>query len=293
MNRGGETPSSGGPRPAVIVTRPEADAGRLLDALRQRGRTAIALPVLGIEAVADRSPLVRAMATVDGYRLVVFVSPNAIRRALAERQRPWPAGVAVGVMGPGSVAALREAGIVAPSVHVISPATGEAPERPAIAPRRSGPRFDSEGLFDVLDEALALRAGFDGRVLIVRGNGGRAWLAERLRSLGIAVDEIEAYRRVRPVADPAAADALADLVRANADATIVLTSSEGVDHLVAIVESALAARDGIDRDAVRAWLFGAGIVAPHPRIAERARAAGFGRVTLCTPGDDGILAAIE
>ena len=262
----------------VFVTRPIGDAGRLIDALRERGRSVVALPVLGIEPVDDPAALRRAMARVADYRLVVFVSPNAIRQALAHGPEPWPADVTIGVMGPGSVEALRAHGISAPTHRVLSPAAVETAQSTTA-------RFDSEALFAALDAALGLTSQFRGRVLLVRGNGGRAWFAERLRRLGIAVDEIEAYRRVRPDLDAATASSLRALVAAKAAALFIVTSSEGVDHLIALV-------DEVGADA-RDWLLGCTLLVPHGRIRERAAASGFTRIALCAPGDAGILAAIE
>lgn len=285
------------PGATLVVTRPAADAATLIDALQARGRRVVALPVLGIRAVGDATVLERTMAALDDYAVAIFVSPNAIRHALAHRSAPWPAGVVVAVMGPGSVATLREMGIAPPIHRVVSPGSADREALPAGSPIPSGrvdaaSRFDSEALFDALDATIGLTRDFDGRVLILRGNGGRAWLATRLRALGIAVDEVEAYRRELPVLEDATAAALGELARAAASTVFVVTSSEGVDNLVVLVEAALH-RSGVPASAARAWLFGSVVLAPHQRIAERATGAGFGRVALCAPSDRGILAALE
>ena len=278
------TPSAGIDRAAtLIVTRPQQDAGSLIDALRTRGRVVVALPVLAIEPADAPVMLACTLARIDDYRLVVFVSPNAIRQSLALRAAPWPADTVIGVMGPGSVDALASLGIAAPDHRVVSPADGIG----------QGERFDSEALFAALDDTIGLTRGFEGRVLILRGNGGRAWFADRLRALGIAVDEVAAYRRVRPEADADATRALKDLFASRASAVFVVTSSEGIANLVAIVEAALAGDATMTAADVRAWLFGSTILAPHRRIADRAREAGFSTVALCAPGDRGIVAAIE
>ncbi len=265
-------------RATLFVTRPAGDAHALIEALRRRKRSVVALPVLGIEPVDDASELDRTMARVGDYRLVVFVSPNAIRQALAHRVGPWPPEVAIGVMGPGSVAALRTLGIAQPAHRIVSPS-------PVETAQSTNARFDSEALFAALDAALQLTREFAGRVLILRGNGGRAWFADRLRGVGIAVDEVEAYRRVRPVVAPEAAAALHDLAASRSPAIFVVTSSEGVANLIALVDDAVV--DG------REWLLGCTVLAPHARIGEQARAWGFTRIALCAPGDAGIVAAIE
>ena len=62
---------------------------------------------------------------------------------------------------------------------------------------------DSEALLELasLREAIA---GPDPRVLILRGEGGRELLAERLRELGASVEYLELYRRELPRYLPAA-----------------------------------------------------------------------------------------
>ena len=49
------------------------------------------------------------LARLADYRLAIFVSPNAVRAALARRTGDWPATTAIGVMGPGSAHALETA----------------------------------------------------------------------------------------------------------------------------------------------------------------------------------------
>lgn len=286
-------------RSTVVVTRPGEDAVPLIELLRERGHAVVAFPVLAIGSVEDQRTLAATMACISAYRLVLFVSPNAIRHALAHRTQAWPREVTIAVMGPGSVAALAALGIGAPEVEVVSPSGPHRPQAAVLpgpshgsaAPGSAGDepafrRFDSEALLATLEERLGLDAGFDGRVLIVRGNGGRPWMADRLRERGIAVDEIESYRRMRPTPDRVAAAELRRLSGADADAIFVVTSSEGLGNLAAMVEAVLGS-------AGREWLFKQTIVASHARIAEKARRLGFSKLKLAAPGDRGIVAAIE
>ncbi len=283
-------------RSTVIVTRPAQDAAPLIDLLRERGHEVIAFPVLGIEPVADAGALAVTMARIEDYRLVVFVSPNAIRHALAHRSDAWPRDVTIAVMGPGSVAALQDLGITAPDVRIVSPADARGEHAVAADPPSSVSsslrRYDSEALLAALDAAIGLHAGFEGRVLIVRGNGGRTWFADRLRERGIAVDEIESYRRVMPEPDAASSSALRRLFLDDAHAAFIVTSSEGLLNLVAMVEAVLHP-DAAELAQARAWLFRQRIVAPHARIAEKARRMGFSTISLAAPDVSGIVAAIE
>jgi uroporphyrinogen-III synthase len=155
----------------------------------------------------------------------------------------WPAALRAASPGPGSAAALREAGVA----RVVEPAA-------------DAPQFDSESLWD----ALRGDAWRGVRVLVVRGDGGRDWLAERLREAGAEVSFVQAYRRALPARD-AGARALLAAAPARPEAWCWhFSSSQAIDHLQQLAPHA-------DWSRARAC-------ASHPRIAERARALGFGRV---------------
>jgi uroporphyrinogen III methyltransferase/synthase len=268
------------PAATLFVTRPQPDADALCERLRARGRIAVAYPVLAIEPVDDVAALARTMASIEDYRLVVFVSPNAIRQALPERGSPWPATTAIGVMGPGSAKALQDAGVGVPAVQPARRHNADA-----------GARFDSESLFAALDAELGLSRGFEGRALVVRGNGGRAWFADRLRGLGIVVDEIEAYRRVTPEPGAEASAVLATLQATGAPVAFVVTSSDAVSRLLDCVARSLEGK--VDTAVARAWACGETLVTQHPRIVEAARRTGFSRVVLVDPDDLASGAGIE
>ena len=98
-------------------------------------------------------------------------------------------------------------------------------------------RQDSEALYGRLDVP-----SLQGReVLIVRGNGGREWLADQLREAGASVRTVEAYRRSVPAPDAAAWLALrAVLSRRHA---WTLTSSEAVRNLDELARANLSPPD--------------------------------------------------
>ena len=210
----------------AVLTRPAGQSSALAAELEREGIAAFDFPLIDIAAVADDAPLRAAFAALERYALVVFVSPNAIERALAAVPGfAWPVQVPIGVVGPGSVAQLAQHGIAAPAHVVIAPAGAQADEARAAgeAARTSGEqgdagstalaaaatesengngdagtRFDSEALFAALSTRLGL-ASLNGRpVLIVRGDGGREWLADRLREAGAQIEFVCAYRRVVP-----------------------------------------------------------------------------------------------
>ncbi|KQW69824.1 uroporphyrinogen-III synthase [Methylibium sp. Root1272] len=257
----------------VLVTRPEEQAREWVARLAERGVVAAALPLIAIEAPADPVPVRSAWQTLPQRSLLVFVSPNAVTQFFAQRPAggDWPAALRFGSPGPGTSAALRAAGVAPGAI---------------VEPPLDAGRFDSEALWAVLGPL----GPWQGRsVLIVRGSvdgeaqgRGREWLSQVLRDAGAHVDLVAAYRRVPPRLDPAGQAVWAAALAAPAEHLWLFSSSEAIDQLDALTAAAGSAPD---------WQ-AAQALATHPRIAQRARSAGFGRVIEASPTLEAVVAAI-
>jgi uroporphyrinogen-III synthase len=235
----------------LIVTRPAAQAQDWVGRLRGLGVDAVALPLIRIEPVADAAPLAAAWSTIDHLALLFFVSANAVQHFFAARPREavWPAGVRAATPGAGTADALRAAGVPAASI---------------VAPAADAPSVDSEALWRRLkDDDWHGR-----RVLVVRGEDGRDWLAEQLMAAGARVDALAAYARRAPQPDAAERALLAAAAASPAAYCWLFSSSEAVRRL-----RALDAGAGL----------GASALATHPRIADAARGVGFATVRDCAP----------
>ncbi|MGF6634356.1 fused uroporphyrinogen-III synthase HemD/membrane protein HemX [Paraburkholderia sp. MM6662-R1] len=259
----------------VVITRPAGQSSELVEQLEAAGLASLDFPLIDIAPVIDDAPLCAALASLERYALVVFVSPNAVDHAFARHNDIWPHALPIGVVGPGSVHALARHGVSAPEHRVISPAAGADDESTS---------FDSESLFAALEAQLGA-AGLEGkRVLIVRGDGGREWLSERLREAGAEVDAVAAYRRIVPEPSIGAWARVHELLAGTPHAWL-LTSSEGVRNLHELAHEHLTAGE-IEQ------LKHAPLVTPHPRIAQTARALGFDRITVSGAGDERIVRAL-
>ncbi|MCS6764410.1 MAG: fused uroporphyrinogen-III synthase HemD/membrane protein HemX [Candidatus Protistobacter heckmanni] len=259
--------------PIAIVTRPAGQAGALEAALRERGLDTLHFPLIDILPPEDPSRLDAALAELTGeagaYALAIFVSPSAIDSAFGRLPGAgWPRATAIGVIGPGSVAALAAHGVRAPEHRILSPKAG------GDGSSAKNERYDSETLLAELRAAGFDAAGLSGkRVLLVRGNGGRELLADSLRQAGAVVTVVEAYRRAAPLPG---AQAWAQLARALARPHVwLLTSSEAARNLVKLGAAADTA------------------IAPHPRIVDAARELGFSKLVLSGSGDDNLANAAQ
>jgi uroporphyrinogen-III synthase len=242
----------------IVVTRPEHQAQTLAQGIAAAGGTPLVFPVLAIFDVTDLQPLISVGERLDAFDLAVFISPNAVNKALNVllARRTWPPGLAVATIGKSSERELARHGFEG-----------------VIAPQG---RFDSEALLEL--PALAAAAMRGRRVVIFRGDGGRELLGDTLIARGATVEYVECYRRERPNADCAPLMKL--WARGELDA-ITVTSSEGLRNLFDMVGPL-----------GQQWLRKTPLFVPHERIAEEAARLGLGELHPTAPGDDGLLGAL-
>jgi uroporphyrinogen-III synthase len=247
----------------VLVTRPAPQATEWVARLRGDGIAAVALPLICIGPATDAAAVQEAWATLGAQRLVIFVSPNAAEQFMAARPQgaAWPAGVQAGSTGPGTTQMLRRLGV--PGERIVEPAAEAS-------------QFDSEALWKQLQHSDWRGA----QVLIVRGDGGREWLADRLREHGAQVALLAAYQRSAPRLDMAGQALLQAALDAPHAHLWFFSSSEAIANL------AMLAGAAADWSQARA-------LATHPRIAARAQQLGLVHVTLTRPTLAAVSACIQ
>ncbi|MBI6552879.1 uroporphyrinogen-III synthase [Pseudomonas sp. LY-1] len=227
----------------VLLTRPAEESALLAASLSDVGIFSRSLPLLEIEALPVTPEQQAVWADLGRYCAVIVVSKPAARLGVQRLDRHWPRLPWFSV-GAATAQVLADQGL---DVHY--PPSGD----------------DSEALLALpaLREAVART---DARVLILRGEGGRELLAERLREQGASVDYLELYRRFLPAYDPGVLMQRIQLERLNG---LVVSSGQGFLHL-----QALAGSDW--PQVARLPLF-----VPSPRVYEMARAAGAEKVVDC------------
>ena len=262
---------------SVLVVRPRAQALAWVAELQALGVAASALPLIDIVPAPEPARVAEVFAALEAAHgaaqarrpLLVFVSPNAVRgffaatasaRGVAPSSLAWPAAAWAGATGPGTVAALREAGV---------------PESAIVAPPATATQFDSEALWArIAGWPWSARPAW-----LVRGNGGRDWLGQQLRDAGAEVRVVQSYGRTAPVLDDPERALLAAALAEPGRWIWMFSSSEAIDHLAALAP-------GAQWHASRA-------LASHPRIAERAVALGFGVVDTIAPLPAAVVAALR
>lgn len=257
--------------PALVVTRPQPDATLWVQQLLAQGVNACALPMMVIgpsHSTAAVTAVQQALQQLHRYRALMFVSANAVRYFFAQLRQhglTLPEHLRYWSPGPGTSKALQSEGIEPLAL---------------IQPAPDAPQFDSESLWEQAqhhiqpgDTLLIVRGG-DGQQ--ARGQG-RQWLTEQLQRLGAQVEFAPVYERQAPAASPELLQRMAELRQQQA--LWLFSSSECVQHLV---------------QCNTAWSWSTHTaLATHPRIAQHARHAGFGRVVETLPTVQDIVASIK
>lgn len=231
----------------LLLTRPAEESAALAATLAAQGVFSSSLPLLQIEPLAETPEQRAFMQNLERYCAVIVVSKPAARQGLELLARYWPQPPArLSWFGVGAATAqlLNDHGLPA-----VFPAAGD----------------DSEALL-ALPQLTAALAVPQPQVLIWRGEGGREFMAERLRGQGVTVDYLQLYRRCLPDYPPATLIERIDEQQLNG---LVVSSGQGFSYL-----RQLAGAD---------WprLARLPLFVPSARVAEQARAAGAETVVDC------------
>lgn len=225
----------------IAITRTEAQAGTLIDALRAYGAIPLVYPLIAIVPPLDFGPLDTALDSLDSYDWLLITSANGAN-ALFERmqQRNIPTSalscLQIGVIGPSTAKVLTEHGI-----------------HPTFMPSRY-----------VAESALTEIGDVKGqRILLPRSDIARDMLVHGLRERGALVDDVTAYRTIP---GPAATELLEQQRQQPFDA-ILFGSSSAVRYLLNASQTA-----GLSRRAAVALLNKSALICIGPITAATAEA---------------------
>ncbi len=226
---------------AILVTRPREQAQGLAKLIEAAGGRAILFPAIEIQAVP--------LPNLAEFDLAIFVSPTAVKQALAAMK--WPQRAKAAAVGRGTQRELERHGIKG----IIAPESGA----------------DSEALLAVPE--LQRVAGR--RIVILRGEGGRSLLGDTLAARGAHVEYAECYRRVRPQTD---SGPLLAAFASGAVHAVTVSSAEGLENLLEMLGA--AGREHLKKTP---------LFVPHPRIAAEAKRLGLGEASVGGASDEEML----
>ena len=239
----------------VLVTRPAHQAESLCQRIAAMGGVPVRLPLLVIEPVPDPRSAQQVLDAGRDAHWLIFTSVNAVTHAVALRPDLLRRSRArFAAIGPATAQALAR--------------RGRAPDLVPAAGYRS----------EVLlghPELMSMRGQ---RVVIVRGESGRALLGDTLRRRGAEVGYAAVYRRVCPAVSPERLEHLLHLPRV--PDLMVFTSPEALANLFVLVP------EGRLRRAVRR----AQVVVVSEAMVKQAEKMEFGPQPVRAPPDEAGLA---
>ncbi len=230
----------------LLLTRSAEESAALASELAASGVFSSRLPLLAIEPLALIDSQRDLIANLNRYCAVIVVSKPAARLGLELVSHYWPHPPVQKWFSVGAATAqiLADYGL-----DVSYPLSAD----------------DSEALLALpaFKQAVACN---EPRVLIMRGEGGREMLADRLRSLGAQVDYLELYRRDLPLYPPQTLPQRVKVERLNG---LVVSSGQGFEHLHQLAGDAWPQLGCMT------------LFVPSPRVAQIARSAGAKNVVDC------------
>lgn len=244
----------------LLITRPAADNAVLANQLAAVGVFSHGLPLLDMQALPETPAQRSLMLDLDRYSTVVVVSKPAARFALERLDSYWP-------QPP-----LR------PRWFSVGAATGEILQDYGLQTAWPQSGDDSEALL-ALPEFQQSLSQPNPRVLVMRADTGRNFLAETLREQGISVDFLPLYQRFLPEYP---SGVLVKSIHQHHLNALAISSEQGLSNLIQLTA-------GDWPDIARLPLF-----VPSPRVAASARQQGARQVIDCAgASNQALMAALQ
>jgi uroporphyrinogen-III synthase len=218
----------------ILITRPDGREQNLRRLIESAGGKTLHYPVINIQPPAklDIQQLILLREQLHSFTMAIFISPTAVEQS----RKYFPA--------------LPEHFIIVS----IGNKTTEALEKQDIHVDIEAPEKNTESLLN--DPAFQMPKIDGHRILIFRGQGGRALLGDSLIRRGAQIRYVETYQRELPPHPPLDEDKVSEL-----DA-ITISSNQGLDNLITLMDDP-------------SLLIDIPLVVPSPRAYTLARQHGF------------------
>ena len=185
--------------------------------------------------------------------------------AAAPLLQGWPSATAIGAVGHATAHAIAEVIRVPPATPIVAPSASSG--------------AGSEAFWDEWQHCGRTAR----RVLILRAQAGREWLARRFAEAGAEVEILAVYSRTEALPDAASVGRVAGAMYGRDEITVLISSSEAIDALDRQLDAVVGAAQ---------YLRSGRALATHPRIAEQLLAAGYTRVELAESDPEALFAQL-
>ncbi len=192
----------------ILITRARGQAKEFSNLLEGYGAQVFSFPTIEIVPPEDWPPLDKAIERLHTYDWVIFTSVNGVK-SFAQRLKEKGVDIAA---------------IAGKEICAIGPRTKEELEGMGLKVTFLPPEYRAEGVA----EGLKARGIKGGNILLPRAKGARRILPDALKKAGGVVDEVEAYRALKPTGSR---DSLEEILRRGID-VVTFTSSSTVRNFM-------------------------------------------------------------
>lgn len=192
----------------ALITRPAHQAKDLATQTQYYSGLAVHFPTLEIIPAKNIKKVELILKKLNCYDFVIFISPNSVFNTAESIHRiwpNWPKNTKTIATGPGTRLALKQYDL----------AYDFCPEK----------NFNGIGLLNL----AALQDIKQKKILIIKGEGGRLYLAKSLRARGAQVENLNVYKRQLPNIDKD------NIPNQEAIDVIICTSHSGLKNLVSLL----------------------------------------------------------
>ncbi|MGK0499647.1 MAG: uroporphyrinogen-III synthase [Oceanicoccus sp.] len=247
----------------VLLTRPAGQADNLLGLMAAAGAQAVHFPVMTITVLDEQDGATwqqckQQIMALDEFQHVIFISTNAVNFGMECIHQYWPqlpVDIAWYGIGRATIAALQAEGVTVLSTVAAA--------------------MNSEALL----QQPTLQQLSAEKVLIVRGVGGREYLAEQLQQRGAVVRYAQCYQRQQV---SKSIGELNQLIAEHAINTLCINSGDSLEYVLALSDPS-----GLDQ------LKQLTLVAAGDRVAGLAKQQGFRHISVAeNASDQAMLAAL-
>ena len=193
----------------ILITRPTHQAQNLIAQIQNSGGVAVHFPTLEITPTENIKKNELIIKKLNQYDFVIFISPNSafLIAKFIHRICPfWPENSKILATGPGTALALTQCNL----------------------PCHDYPKKDFSG--NGLLNLAMLKNITQKKILIIKGEGGRSYLARGLKARGAKVDSLSVYKRQLPKIDNSTT--IPDQKTID---VIICTSHNGLKNLVCLL----------------------------------------------------------
>jgi uroporphyrinogen-III synthase len=254
----------------ALVTRPEGQAQGLITAIEASEAAAFHYPVMeisdlegdqdGKQEVSYWQQCKQLIMSLDEFQHVIFISGNAVNFGMEWINQYWPQ-IPVGIFWYGIGQTTREK-MLSQGLPVEIHDDDEAAENPSTSAMNSEELLQHKNLQQLAQQ----------KVLIIRGVGGRDYLAQQLILRGATVSYAQCYQRSlvdKPVAH------LATFIEQNNINCVLVNSSESLNNVCTLT--------GSDYHSILKKIL---LIVPSERVQLKAKAMGFKHIRQANNASD-------